>query len=140
MSATIHISRTVVATLTMLLGHGVYSQEPSFYRVFGPGPDYNNTTLVMEDGSTMKHDSTTCTVERIDDNGKAIWTTDLSAYGCMLMYFGKVSEGKVKGCDILVQFEDKRICGIRMKTGKLKLLPQEDVDLMDKRSKSKPVK
>ena len=51
------------------------------------------------------------------------------------MYFGKLSEGELKGSEVLIQFMDKRICGIRKKSGKLKPLTRDDIDQARKQAK-----
>lgn len=133
-----HIIQVLTVGAIMLAVGDARSQEPkTFDRIFGSGPEYNGMALILDDRYTLKHDTTNCSVQRVDQHGKASWTTDLGDYGCELLYFGKLSEGKFKGCDVLIQFMDKRIYGIRSKTGQLKLLKPEDIERATSRPRSR---
>ncbi len=93
--------------------------------------------LVIDENYTFKHDTTTCSIQRINQKGKAVWTTDLRAYGCSLIYLGKLSVGEIKGCDVVIQFDDKRICGIRKNNGRLLLLTEVEIERARKRQESR---
>jgi len=141
MPATTHISRAVVTSFTTLLVCGVYSQETkSFDRIFGSGIDYNGMTLNVDGDRTVKHDTATCSMRGVDSNGKTVWVTDLSAYGCSLMYFATSPEGGMMRCDVLVQFMDKRICVIRSSNGKMKPVSQNDIDRVNQKARKRAKK
>jgi len=136
-----HINQVLAVGAIIAAVGDVRAQEPkTFDRIFGSGPEYNGMALILDDRYTLKHDTTTCSIQRVDQGGRATWTSDLSAFGCELLYFGKLSEGKFKGSDVLIQFMDKRIYGIRSKTGKLKPLTAEDLERASSRHRSRATK
>ena len=80
---------SVLTMLTMIgLNTAALAQQDStkqFDRIFGSAPNYNGTVLISNDGATLKHDTTTCSLSYIELNGQVRWTKDLKAYGCRLL-------------------------------------------------------
>src|SRR5262245_57907216 len=107
-----------VVIVTIMAREG-YSQEPkSFDRIFGLGFEYNGGELVPEDGITLKHDTTNCSLTCFDwDREKVKWTKDLKPYGCRLLYFHNPEELKDKRYDVVIQFENKAGYLMRSRTG-----------------------
>lgn|GEM_PF-7092492 len=101
----------------------VHSQGPDpVNRIFGADQDYNGSVLALEDGTTLKHDTTTCSITHIDQEGTIMWSKDIRAFGCKLIYFGPLVEEE-HDYDVLLQFEDMEVYILRSKTGKIKRLP-----------------
>lgn len=118
-----HINLLFTISIVIGASEDVRSQEPkTFDRIFGSGPEYNNSDLLPEDGESLKHDTTTCSLTYTDRGGKVKWTKDLKPYGCRLIYFDNPPERENDRFDVVLQFENKAGYLLRSKTGKMKRL------------------
>lgn len=123
MTGQLHIARIVAVLVTVMIVSDMHSQEPKpFDRIFGALPNYNGASLASEDGITLKHDTTNCSITHVNREGNVQWSKDLRSYGCRLVYFGPAVEEEFKGYDVLLQFEDMEVYYLESRRGKIKHL------------------
>jgi hypothetical protein len=74
-----------------------------------------------------------CSIVCLDNNGVTQWTTNLKKHDCRLVTFKTFysltdkKEKAYKGYDIILQFKDKKIYGLKSKMGKIKFLKKLNI-------------
>jgi hypothetical protein len=123
----------IVFTRTISIGQiycGDKNEKADFPRIFGADRllVYGEDTIITDIKEKLIYSCDQCSIICVDNNGSKKWTTDLSEYKCRLISFKTFykltskKEKKYKGCDIILQFSDKKIYGLKSKTGKIKYI------------------
>jgi hypothetical protein len=101
------------------------STKVKFDRIFGESKlhKYHADTLITADNRKVIYSGAECTITGFNAKGRKIWVKNLPQNQCSLEAFMMMNPLKKssffkKGCDVLVQYQDKRIYGIHVKTGK----------------------
>lgn len=101
------------------------SSRVSFDRIFGESKlhKYNADTFISSANRKVIYSGAACTIAGYDVKGRKIWVKHLPENQCRLeamMFVNPLRKGSRfrKGCELLVQYKDKSIYGVNVKTGK----------------------
>jgi hypothetical protein len=101
------------------------SSEVKFDRIFGESKlhKYNADTLITTANRKVIYSGVECTITGYNAKGRKIWIKNLPENQCRLEAFMVMNPLKKsslfrKGCELLVQYKDKSIYGVNVKTGK----------------------
>lgn len=101
------------------------SSRVSFDRIFGESKlhKYNADTLITTANRKVIYSGAECTITGYNAKGRKTWIKNLPEHQCRLEAFMVMSPLKKgsffrKGCELLVQYKDKSMYGVNVKTGK----------------------
>ena len=123
-----HITMAVFLILSL---KSIYAQQSSdsskvsFDRIFGESKlhKYNADTLVMAAGRKVIYSGSECALAGFNAKGRQIWIRNFPENQCSLeamMFMNPLKKGSRyrKGCELLIQYNDKTIYAVNVKTGK----------------------
>jgi len=101
------------------------SSKVPFDRIFGESKLHkcNADTLVTAAGRTVIYSGAECSLTGFNAKGRQIWVRHLPESQCRLeamMFMNPRKRGSRfrRGCELLVQYKDKSMYGVNVKTGK----------------------
>ncbi len=101
------------------------SSRVSFDRIFGESKlhKYNADTLITTANRKVIYSGAECTIAGYDAKGRKTWIKRLPENQCRLEAFMVMNPRKRgsrfrRGCELLVQYKDKSMYGVNIKTGK----------------------
>jgi len=100
----------------------VRAQFPSNEGIFGQEKEISIKTVTVADKYFITYTKDKCSLKCINVRGDKQWELDLHKFECELIYFDKVKDGSVKGCDLVLQLKSKEVVLVRSGSGKAKRL------------------